>query len=322
MTSDKGVNTHRRWRRSGVLAVVTCLLVTGCAAQFVYNRLNFLIPWYFGTKVSLSETQEAALKSAVTDVMAWHRQTELPRYSEFLRTLARETRQPVSRQQIESTLERLEDFWAALVTELTPGAARWLGSLSPEQTDELLASFAEDDADLHEEYCEPPPEKLTRKRAKSIGRSVKYWTGSLDDSQRAIIERAAADMRPTGCDWLESRAHWRAALKKLLAENDAAAIEAPLRELMLNPERTWTDAYRSGFEANRTRLLEMFAELDATWSDEQRERAARTLEKIADEMDELRPDQAAADSTRSRPASLARYSAWSAARSRASAVTP
>jgi hypothetical protein len=257
-------------------------------------------------RVTLSETQEVTLKAAVADVTAWHRQTELPRYSEFLRSLARDTRRPVTRQQIESTLERLEDFWAALVTELTPGAARWLGSLSPGQADELLASFAEDDADLREEYCEPPPEKLASKRAKSIGRSVKYWTGSLNDSQRAIIERAAAEMRPTGCDWLESRARWRAALRELLADNDAAAIEAPLRELMLNPERTWTDDYQSGFTANRTRMLDMFAELDATWSEEQRERAARKLEKIADEMDELRPDQAAADSTRSRPASLAR----------------
>ena len=306
MTADERVNTRRRWRSGGMLVIATCILLTGCAAQILYNRLNFLVPWYFGARVSLSETQEADLKAAVADVTAWHRESELPRYSEFLRALARQTQQPFSRQRIESTLHDMEAFWAALVTELTPGAARWLGSLSPAQTDELLLSFAEDDAELREEYCEAQPEELVAKRAKSIGRSVKYWTGSLDDQQRSIIDRAAADMRPTGCDWLESRARWRAALRKLLEDADAAVLDAPLRELMLNPERTWTDTYRSGFEANRSRLIDMFAELDATWTAEQRGRAARKLEKIADALDELKPDQAAADSTRLRPASLAR----------------
>lgn len=307
MTPEEGVNTLWRWRRGALLATVACLVVTGCAAQILYNRLNFLVPWYFGSRVSLSDTQEADLNAAVAAAMAWHRQSELSRYSEFLRTLARQTKQPFSRRQIEDTLDDMEVFWAALVTQLAPGASRWLDSLSPAQADELLASFAKDDANLREEYCEPQPGKLVAKRAKAIGRSVKYWTSSLDDRQRSIIERAAADMRPTGCDWLESRARWRATLRNLLAESgDAAAIEAPLRELMLNPEQTWTAAYVEGFEANRSRLIDMFAELDATWNAEQRGRAARKLEKFADDLDELKPDQAAADSTRLRPASLAR----------------
>ena len=172
---------------------------------------------------------------------------------------------------------------------------------------EFFASFEEDAEDLREEYCERPPDELVAKRTKSIGRSVKYWTGSLDDQQRAIIERAARAMQPTGCDWVESRARWRAALRKLLAESrNAAKLQAPLRELMLNPEATWTPEYRAGSEANRARMLDMFAALDSTWSEEQRDLAARKLEKFADTLDELRPDQAAADSTRSRPASLAR----------------
>jgi hypothetical protein len=307
MTRDEGVNTSQRWFQAATLAFIVGLLVTGCAAQIVYNRLNFLIPWYFGSRVTLSETQEATLKSAVASATAWHRESELPRYSEFLRKLALETRQPYSRQQIETTLKSMEDFWAALVTELAPEAARWLDSLSPAQADELFASIAEDDEDLREEYCEPPADELAAKRAKSIGRSVKYWTGSLDDQQQAIIERAAKDMQPTGCDWVESRALWRAALRKLLAESrTASALEAPLRKLMLNPEATWTPEYRAGSEANRARMLDMLAALDSTWSGEQRERAARKLEKFADTLDELRPNQAAADSTRSRPASLAR----------------
>lgn len=294
MTPDGRVNTldTRKLRLPSALLLLTaCALVAACSASFFYNRLNFLVPWYFGTKVTQSEVQEADLKAAVASVTAWHRESELGRYSEFLRTLARQTLEPFSRERIERTARDIESFWAAIVTQLAPGAARWLSSLSAAQVDELLASFAEDDEELRDEQCTPSPEKLQKKRAKGIGRSIKYWTGSVSDQQRSIIERAAAEMRPTGCDWLESRANWRAALAALLAEQRyPGSLEGPLRELMLRPRQTWTAAYVSGFEANRERFFDMLAELDATWSPEQRNRAAGRLEDIAQDLDELQAD--------------------------------
>ena len=175
-----------------------------------------------------------------------------------------------------------------IIRELTPEAARWLQSLSPSQVDELLASFAEDDEDSRDEECVAPSEKQTARRVKSITRAVEYWAGTLDDSQSELVAAAAKDLRPTGCDWLESRARWRDQLKRALsATGDAQARDESVRALLLDPRPTWTQAYRSGFEANRSRIIDLMASLDATWSGEQREAIQGRLTKLAGDLEEL-----------------------------------
>ena len=197
-------------------------------------------------------------------------------------------RQPISLQQMEATSRELEGFWNDVIDALAPDAARWLQTLSAAQVEELLENFAEEDEEISEDYCEADDEELIERRTKSIARSVKYWNGSLDDAQMDVISRGAAKLERTGCDWVASRERWRAELKRLLAENrEPAAFEAQFRELMLRPERTWTDEYRSGSERNRERFMDLLAELDTTMSAKQRERAARKLTSLASDLDAL-----------------------------------
>ncbi len=288
MSPHERVNQQRFGWRAGWLALLCLTLISGCTAQFLYNRLNFLIPWYLSGQVSLDDTQEDELKTAVTSLTAWHRSSQLGRYSAFMRSLSAEIAQPVTREQIERAAHSMEGFWVDIIRELTPDAARWLQSLSAAQVDELMASFAEDDEDSRDEECAAPSEKQTERRVKGISRAVKYWAGALDDAQRELVAAAAKDLRPTGCDWLESRARWRDQLKRALsATGESQARDASVRALLLDPRPTWTDAYRSGFEANRSRIIDLMASLDATWSAEQRKAIQGRLTKLAGELDEL-----------------------------------
>ena len=288
MSPHERVNQRRSGLRVAGLALLCLTLISGCTAQFLYNRLNFLIPWYLSGQVSLDDAQEAELKSAITSLTAWHRSSQLGRYSAFMRSLSAEIAQPVTREQIERASHTIEGFWVDIIRELTPEAARWLQSLSPSQVDELLASFAEDDEDSRDEECVAPSEKQTARRVKSITRAVKYWAGTLDDSQSELVAAAAKDLRPTGCDWLESRARWRDQLKRALsATGDAQARDESVRALLLDPRPTWTQAYRSGFEANRSRIIDLMASLDATWSGEQRKAIQDRLTKLAGDLEEL-----------------------------------
>lgn len=264
------------------------LTLTGCTGQFVYKRLDFLIPFYFSQRVTLDDAQEAQLKAAVRTFTSWHRSSELKRYSEFVREVAERAERPATRAEIDGLAREMESFWDAMMVELLPEGGRWLRSLSPKQVDELIASYAEDDEDEYEEHCEPPPEKRIARRTKSLKRSVKKWAGALEDTQEAVIERTSREMRLTGCDWLESRAQWRAELRHLLVEEkDEAAVQEGLRRLMAEPEHIWTAKYREGFMINRGLILDMIAELDATWNEKQRQSIVRRLTGIADDLDEL-----------------------------------
>ncbi len=288
MSPHERVNQQRFGLRAGWLALLCLMLISGCTAQFLYNRLNFLIPWYLSGQVSLDDAQEAELKNAISSLTAWHRSSQLGRYSAFMRSFSAEIAQPVTREQIERASHTIEGFWVDIIRELTPDAALWLQSLSPAQVDELMTSFAEDDEDSRDEECTAPSEKQTERRIKGITRAVKYWAGPLDDAQRELVAEAAKELRPTGCDWLESRARWRDQLRRALsATADAQARDASVRALLLDPRPTWTQAYRSGFEANRSRIIDLMASLDATWNAAQRRAIQDRLTKLAGDLDEL-----------------------------------
>ena len=288
MSPHQSVNQRRSAIRAGWLVLLCLTLIGGCTAQFLYNRLNFLIPWYLGGHVTLDEAQEADLKKGIASLTAWHRSSQLKRYSAFMRTVAERIEQPVSRDEIEQAAHTVEGFWVDIIRELTPEAARWLQSLSPAQVDELLSSFAADDEDSRDEECTAPSDKQLERRKKGMTRAVKYWAGTLNETQQALIVATARELQPTGCEWLTSRAHWRDELKHALqAPGESQARDAAVRSLLLDPRPQWTDAYRAGFEANRSRIIDLMAALDATWTQEQRKAIQARLRKLAGDLDEL-----------------------------------
>jgi len=280
----RAVNPGTRVR---LTLTVLLLALSGCTGGFFYNRLDFIIPLYFGQRVTLGEAQEAQLKQAVQGFTRWHRQSQLHRYSEFARSLATNAKRPSSRTEIEAAARQMEGFWDDLMVELLPEGTQWLQSLSPQQVDELLGSYKEDDEEDREKWCELGPDKLLQKRIKSLSKSVKHWSGTLNDSQVAIIERNARAMQPGACPSLENRARWRADVRKELANSDRASLQSRLKVLVLEPERSWTEDYRLTFEHNRSVVIDMVAELDGTWTDKQRQSIAARLTDIADDLEAL-----------------------------------
>ena len=53
MSPHEHVNQRRSGLRVAGLALLCLTLISGCTAQFLYNRLNFLIPWYLSGQVAI-----------------------------------------------------------------------------------------------------------------------------------------------------------------------------------------------------------------------------------------------------------------------------
>ena len=61
--------------------LVLLLVLTGCSSTtFIYNRLDFFIPWYLGDYVDLNREQKARLDELLQPFLDWHRIEELPQY--------------------------------------------------------------------------------------------------------------------------------------------------------------------------------------------------------------------------------------------------
>ncbi|HEU4530180.1 MAG TPA: DUF6279 family lipoprotein [Steroidobacteraceae bacterium] len=286
MSRDRAVNKQTR---AWALLLAAALLALGaCTGQFLYNRLDFIIPFYVSQRVTLADPQEDHLKAAVREMTSWHRSSQLTRYSAFLRELARKSEQPTTREELEAAARTMEEFWFDVVREALPEGSAWLRSLTREQVEELAQSYEEEDAKDREKYCEAPLEKRVERRIKTMKKSVRRWSGTLDDGQTTIVERSARAMRPTGCQWLDNRQRWRAELKTALFEvKDPAESEKRIRALMLEPESIWSEDYRRDFAVNRELLIDMMVQLDGTWSEKQRRHIVERLNEIAEDLEEL-----------------------------------
>jgi hypothetical protein len=274
-------------RRIALLALVT-LLLAGCGTRFLYNRMDTLLYLYVANQVSLHSEQRDGLRSALRDFLDWHRQSELPRYANFLRELARDAGQPLGRARIEHARTGIEALWRDSVLRGAPAAVDWLLGLKPAQLDELFASLAEDDEELREEYCESDAGELLHKREKSFGAALRDWIGKPDPQQLALLRRHLAMLEPNGCAWIASRVQYRATLRSAI---DRQATGQPdkdmLIQLLVRPEDGWDPHYRARFERNRDVIVSLLTDLDATLDQRQRKRLSDKLDGYARDFERL-----------------------------------
>ena len=269
-------------------ALAALLLVSGCTTGFVYNRLDRVAYWYFSRQVTLSDAQSSDLKTELTQLLQWHRRSELPRYSALLEELARDAARPLGRRRIDAIRLEVEELWRDVLRQVAPRAAGWLADLTDEQIDELLANLAQDDEELREKYCEPDERTLARRRERSLASAIEEWTGRLTREQRSLVRAAVADLDATGCEWVANQKIFRQELRRLLVTRtrDREFSDA-LTQLLLTPEERWTDTYRERFVANRERVITLLAEIDVTLSPRQRARLVRRFDRLAQDLRDL-----------------------------------
>ena len=266
---------------------LVALLIGACGTKFLYDRLDRVAGWYLGGLVSLDADQRGSLNRWLEESLDWHRTSQLDRYAQFMRELQASLATPLTYEDYDRVRLEIEAFWRDLVGGVLPQSAELLGSLSPEQVDELLRSLEEEDREAEEEFASRSAQERAERREKRLRRSVERWTGRLDETQRRMVEIAAGDLVPLDRAWLDNRANWREQLRTALFAPADQGAAARVGQLLAEPERTWTESYREGVIHNRRRILEMLADLDATLSSVQRDRMRARLGELAENLQAL-----------------------------------
>jgi hypothetical protein len=285
------IHAHRAHRRAfGRLAAVLtlALLVSGCTS-LVYNRLDSLAGWYLGSLVSLDGPQKQDLRAWLTQLLDWHRTSELGRYAQFLRDLATQAGSPGNRAVYEDTAAQVEAFGEAVVAQAGPEAARLLTTLTDEQLTELEKSLDERARERAEE-SERELEKGSwrRERERDLRRQLKRWTGAVTQEQQAVIAQSVSEIEPTTQEWAESQRQWRRLLIATLRTPATSARERDVLQLLREPDEHWTEAYSEKNRRNRERTFALLERLDASLTAEQRAHLQHKLEELAGRLDALR----------------------------------
>jgi len=273
-----------------VAAALLCVTVLSSCTGIVYNRVDWVVSWYVSDLVTLDGRQKVALSRLVDKTMAWHRETELPRYVTLLERLAAESGQPFGAAALEAHYQEVSRLLDDFARRAAPDVAGFLRTLNRDQVREMRGNFAEANEELWEDYGGATAAERSTRRTKNAVRALQRFTGRLTGEQRRLLASNLSRMHDVSPQWLERRRHWQERFLELVdappAENTFAEA---LLDLALNPNQFDDADYRRKVDENRLIVMKTLSELSRSFTLQQRNRLrdrfldlAQDLQKISD----------------------------------------
>lgn len=267
--------------------VLLAALLAGCGVRTAYNNADWLVMRWVNDRVTLTEQQDRALRSALEEHLAWHCASELPDYAEFLRQVRLDiATDRISTETLERYGEQTSEFGQRLLARIRPSLIDLLASLDQHQVAELMDSLEQRNRELAEE-AERAGEALQEARVRAMERGMRRFTGRLTNEQRERLQAWAAELDDTASLVLEQRLDWQARLAKALSiRHDRTAFDSAMAELLRPDSGDWS-VLETRRNANRERTLRALADLHSISPDRQVRRVTHRLDELASDLRQL-----------------------------------
>jgi Family of unknown function (DUF6279) len=272
------------------VAAACCLALwlTGCGMSLLYPRLDSVVAYYIEDLVTLDPAQSSQLERTLAANLAWHRDSELRRYADFLRGLAGSIESGPDDAAWRQAGRQTEQYWRGIFSQAAPGYTAVAATLTDAQVAELLANLERRDEERWREFAGRTPEKQQAQREKSMRRSVERFTGTLTPEQRSRVHDYASRAESFMPEWRENRRIWRQALAAALADRHSGERFATrMYQLIAEPDSLWTAQYRAAIERRRSEIVQLLADLDGSLTPRHRGAAQREMLALADELQQL-----------------------------------
>lgn len=272
------------------LVLLTCLLaLSSCSSvRLGYNNLNWLISWKTSDYLPLDRAQKRWLSARVDEHLAWHCQTEIPRYRPLLAQLQNTVDTPdLPPELLLSQVPQLTPAIDRLLEEIAPTLAELLQQLDPAQIAALQVNLQEQQQEMHAEFVAPDANRQAKQRAERLEKRLGRWLGRLSPEQRQRIANWSAELEGQNRIWLENRQHWQRQFLATLEQRDEPGFAAQLSDLLVARERYWTDAFRQSTEANSRRGAVMLSDVLGMATESQRTRMHAQFDKLDQDLQQL-----------------------------------
>lgn len=271
--------------RLGFLALLVAgALLSGCSTTRLYNNADRLLAWRADSLLGLSAEQRGTFRDDMGPVLAWHRQTQLPRWADALERLALAVEDDAVTPALVATLEAdLRADVAELTLALAPPALTLLRSLDDEQLAALPARFAEEDADLNDDYEGLSLEAQRAEWARSLEDGLEDWVGRLTPAQQEAIAALSQEIRPDNADWVAYRQAWQRAFLEALERRDSPWFAAVLPVLMVHRSAFYTPAYAAQRAQNDPAYSAFFPAFLGSLTAPQRDRLSGKLRDLSED---------------------------------------
>ena len=263
-------------------------LLSGCIVRFIYNHLDWIIPWYLGQMISLNDQQESELEKSLAAQLKWHRVTQLSEYANSLKELGTAVKTDLTMDHLDRFHVTMRRYWQDLVRHVGPDLAKILSSATDQQIDELIQNLQKRNQKFREDYIDLPENELRDKKKKRMIRFLEFCMDDLTVEQEEIIEQWSYDLKNISAARLEYIKLGQERFKKIIAKRkDLAWFEKELCELLFFKRDTWPEEFARIAEHNRKLTKEVFLRLHKSMTKEQKEELFENANSLAEELTDL-----------------------------------
>ena len=271
------------FRGARVWVVIALFVVSACSSTtYVYNRLDFLLPWYMDDYVDLNAEQEAYLDELLVPFLAWHRAQELPVYLTALNNIEDSLDSPLTAEIVGTLFTNFESAWLRLQSEGLTQLLDLGASLSDEQIAAFLEALWEQQREFEEEYLERDEEEFFEDNDDNTRDTFQDYLGKLSDDQKQWVRDGSRRLLRSDQVWLKERAQWLTELGILLTREPG--WQERVRVAVSAKNNTMTPEYQRIYEHNMDAIYQLAAQVLNARS----ERQSRHLRgKLADVREDL-----------------------------------
>ena len=274
------------FRGARVWVVIALFVVSACSSTtYVYNRLDFLLPWYMDDYVDLDAEQEAHLDELLVPFLAWHRAHELPVYLTALNRIEDSLNQPLTAEIVGTLFTEFELAWLRLQSE---GLERLLdlgASLSDEQIAAFLEALWEQQREFEEEYLERDEEEFFEDNADNTRDTFQDYLGKLSDDQKQWVRDGSRRLLRSDQVWLKERAQWLTELGILLTREPG--WQERVRVAVSAKNNTMTPEYQRIYEHNMDAIYQLAAQVLNARSERQSRHVRGKLADVREDLETL-----------------------------------
>lgn len=266
-----------------LIAFLTISLVSCSSTTFVYNRLDYLIPWYLDDYVDLDRQQSRFLDERLVPFLSWHRYQEIPLYVSELDKLESLINQPLSANDIESTSLALTEAWERIKIQ----ALDWLlplgEKLSEQQISDYIGKMYKRQKELEEKYLTRDEQAFYDDVYENFLESLEDYMGRLNSEQKQLLRSASTRLERTDHLWLAERAAWLQQIETLLKQR-GPDWQTQLKALI---ERPSSDENQSRYDNNFAIIYNALAEVINSRTDKQDARLRREIASLKGDLVQL-----------------------------------
>jgi hypothetical protein len=203
-------------------SLIILIFLTGCSSTtFIYNRIDFLLPWYFAGYVDLSRDQKQYLDELLIPFFSWHRHEELPRYADIINSVEEILDSEVKVENITLITQDVEESWFRLEDELLLWILPLTKDLSDEQINNFLQVMQTKTIESENKYLKRNDQVYQKHNYNRLRKNLRRFIGTMSKEQLDLVKIASKSMRRVDTEWVQNRKKLVANLGSILQRKES-----------------------------------------------------------------------------------------------------